>query len=92
MKTIIIGVSSAVLEYNHGKEGIYELMKLIGLSIGEVQQKSTKNIMKRFKRVKLHNKVTPAVKRRRKDLRSIKKKWTDKNKEQENKFYETGGF
>lgn len=85
MKTIIIGVSSAVLEYNHGKEGIYELMKLIG-------QKSTENIMKRFKRVKLHNKATPAVKRGRKDLRSIKKKWTDKNKEQENKFYETGGF
>lgn len=50
-----IGVSSSVLKYNHGKEA--KLKKLIGLSIDEVQQKSTENITKCFKRVK----ATPAV-------------------------------
>ena len=86
-----IGVSSAVLEYNHGKEGIYKVMKLIGLSIGAVQKMSTENIVKRFKRVQVH-KATPTVKRRRKDFWSIKKKWIDKNTEQEKKSYKAGGF
>jgi len=71
-KTLEIGVSSAVLEFNNGKEGIFDVMKRAGLSIGEIQKQSTEKASMRCKRV-LVNKSTPVVKRRRKDLRAVKK-------------------
>ena len=62
-----------------------------GLNIGTFQSALSEKVVRRHKRT-IQQKSSEKGKRRRKDLRAIKKKWTDKNEEQEGKMYEDGGF
>ena len=90
-KTLEIGVYSAVLEFNDGKRGIEKAMIIAGLNIGTFQSALSEKVVRRHKRT-IQQKSSEKGKRRRKDLRAIKKKWTDKNEEQEGKMYEAGSF
>ena len=90
-KTLEICVSSAVLEYNTGKKGIEIVMNKAGLKIGRLQSESYHNVQSRQKRHMIR-KSSERFKRRRKDLRAIKKHWIDKSKEQEGETHEAGGF
>jgi len=90
-KTLEIGVHSAILEFNEGKSGIERVMELAGVVIGELQSFQNENVLRRHNVSRRRKSSTP-VKTRRKSLRALRKNWSDKNKEQEEKVYEVGCF
>jgi len=63
-KTLEIGVASAVLEFNEGKDGILQVFKNVGLKIGQIQHQSTVRLGVKRKR-HLDRKSSSPVKRRR---------------------------
>ena len=73
-KPLEICVSSAVLEYNEGKNGIIQAMKGVGLMIGEQQETCYKKLeFLRKRHMEMEGK-------RRKDIRYLRKEWEDKRK------------
>ena len=90
-KTLEICVSSAVLEFNEGKNGIEYVTMKVGLNIGELQSIAYCKIDSTRKRQMVRKLSTPC-KQRRKDIRSIRKRWGGKNKGKGGKTYEAGGF
>jgi hypothetical protein len=90
-KTLEIGIYSAVIIFNEGIEGIKEVMRKAGMEIGNVQRKTNEKISFKRKR-RLMLKSLPPVKRRRKDMRDIKRYKSDKNKETEEVTYKAGSF
>ena len=90
-KTLEIGISSAVIEFNEGKAGIEDVMKRARLPIGKLQSAQNKKALKKHTVLRARKSTSP-VKNRRKTLRAIHKNWGDKNKEQEGKVYQAGGF
>ena len=90
-KTLEICVSSAVIEFNEGKLGIQSIFKKAGMKIATMQSQSYQRAQLKRKH-DFVRKTTPRFKQRRKDIRSIRKNGTDKNKETEGKLYEAGGF
>ena len=63
----------------------------VDLNIGELQSIAYCKIDSSRKRQIVRKSSTPC-KQRRKDIRSIRKRWDDKNKGKEGKTYEAGGF
>ena len=90
-KTLEIGISSAIIEFNEEKSGIEAVLKGAKLSVGKLQSVQNQKALKRHSSSRLRKSSSP-VKQRRKTLRAIKKNWADKNKEKEGKVYEAGGF
>jgi len=90
-KTLEIGISSAIIEFNEGKTGIEAVLKGAKLSVGKLQSVQNQNALKRHSSSRLRKSSSPG-KQRLKTLRAIKKNWADKNKEKEGKVYEAGGF
>ena len=80
-----------MLEFNDGKSGINKVMEKAGLKVGACQSAMSEKVTRRHKRI-IKLKSSNKAKQRRKELRSIKKHWTDKNDEQEGKTYEAGAF
>jgi hypothetical protein len=88
--TIQIGVNSAILEFNDGPMGVMSVLEDFGLSgqaaCTHADIQSTKS-KKRAAR-----KSSDRVKKRRRALRTIKKGFSDKEKEKEKPSYVAGGF
>ena len=90
-KTLEICVSSAVLEFNEGKSGILKVLKKLGLAAGYLQLSAYKSIdLKR--KSNMERKSSTPFKKRCKDIRCIRKGWSDTNKEKEGSTYGSGGF
>ena len=87
-KTLEIGAASAVLDFNEGKDGIFQVFKNVGLKIGQIQHQGTARLGVKRKR-HLDRKSRSPVKRRRK---ADRKHYTDKNKESEGTTYKAGEF
>ena len=66
-------------------------MMKVCLNIGELQSIAYCKIDSTRKRQMVRKSSTPC-KQRRKDIRSIRKRWGDKNKGKEGKSYEAGAF
>jgi hypothetical protein len=87
-----MGVNSAVLSFNEGSSGIYRVFKHLNLDLGK--NTITSSVKKDQKRLQnMVKKGQPQKKRRRKDLRGIRKGWIDKDQDQSSKnSYEKGCF
>jgi len=90
-KTLEMGISSAVLQFNIGRDGIFHVLEVAGLQLGTEQRKSNTTLVQRNKRRILRKSKSP-VKRRRIELRAIRKNWDTKNNEEEEETYTPGGF
>ena len=80
--TLELGVSSAVLQFNDGASGFSTVLSLLGIPEGSQTQKVKKLILKKYKK-RRDLKRDEEVKTRRKKLRSIRKGFLDKEKEEE---------
>ena len=77
-----IGVNSATIEFNDGPKGIYKVLSHFNVRPGYLtRRKSTEKLLKRVKATE--KRQSEISKRRRKQLRSIKKGFIDKEKEKE---------
>ena len=87
-----MGVHSAIIEYNDGATCVGKVLKLLGVEAGYFYEKAT--IKRNTKRIiNSRRKSSEKGIARRKSLRTIKKGFLDKEKEQEKeKSYEYGGF
>ena len=87
-----IGVNSAIIEFNDGPTGIYNVLKHFKIRPGTLTKDSS--IKKLMKRIKKTDKLAlKAVKNRRKKLRSMKKGFLDSEREKEGgESYVAGGF
>ena len=86
-----MGVHSAIIEYNDGATGVGKVLKLLGVEPGYFYEAAT--IKRNTERIKnSRRKSSEAGIARRKSLRTIKKGFLDKEKEQEkDKSNEYGG-
>ena len=76
-----MGVNSAILSFNEGSSGIYHVFKHLNLDFGKnTIISSVKKDQKRLQN--MVKKGQPKKKRRRKELRGIRKGWIDKDQEQ----------
>ena len=88
-----MGVNSANLSFNEGSSGIYRVFKHLNLDFGK--NAITSSVKKDQKRLQnMVKKGQPKKKkRRRKELRGIRKGWIDKDQEQLSKIsYKKGCF
>jgi len=69
-KTLEIGISSAVIEFNEGKTGIEEVMKRAGLTVRKLQSAQNKKVFKKHTVLRARKSTSP-LKNRRKTLRAI---------------------
>lgn len=76
-KTLEIGVNSGIIEFNEGKTGIEKVMKKAGLVVGHLQSLQNDKVLKRHT-VTIRRKSSSPVKRQRKNLRAVRKNWSDK--------------
>ena len=77
-----MGVYSAVLEFNLRRSGIEQVMIKAGIRFGKMQQICTERISDTRKErydTSKERKSSDKFKQRRKVIRYIQKKWTDKN-------------
>ena len=80
--TLQIGVNSAIFQFNEGPCGVDDVLRYLSIEPGAVLiHISSKRTLKRMSKAAL--KASEIGKKRRKKLRSIKKGYTDKEKEQE---------
>lgn len=90
-KTVQIAAASAVLHFNTGPIGIINVMKRLGIEKGHFTNAgSDKKSRKRMKSMERKN--TDRFKKRRKQLRALKKGWQDKEVQQEGETYAAGKF
>jgi len=89
--TLECAVNSAVIEFNEGPCGINAVLRELGVSLGVLTQKgSNKKALWRNKSIK--QKLSEIGKKRRKQLRRMKKGYADAEKEQEGgESYMSGG-
>ena len=87
-----MGVNSAVIEFNDGPRGLYNVLEYFKLEPGYVTQR--KSVERLRKRINLSiKKQSENVKLRRKILRSLRKGYSDKEKEKEGgDSYAAGAF
>ena len=88
---IEIATASAVINFNDGAHGIEKVMKRLGIAPGKfmVRHGRKKNLQRMNDSLK---KASSAGKQRRKKLRSVKKGYEDKEKEEEGEIYKSGGY
>ena len=89
--TMEIAAASAVVQYNEGATGINCAMKRLGIVPGKFMTKAGKIRDKK----RLNNslrKSSETGKKRRKQLRSARKDYEDKEKEQEGDIYLSGAY
>ena len=91
-KVLEMGVNSAIIEFNDGPKGIYNVLKYLQLQPGFVTERNSTEKLK--KRVNLARKKQSArVKIRRKVLRGVRKGYSDKEREKEGgDSYVAGAF
>ena len=92
-KVLEIDVYSAIIEYNDGSAGIFDVLEYVGIrSRGLMTEKGT--LDRNTKRIKNSaKKCSEKVINRRKSLSTIKKGYLDMEKEAENgESYVTGNF
>ena len=89
---IEMGVNSAVIEFNEGASGIYDILGHFGIPPGCITMKlSDKHSQKQAKNTE--RKMSSEGKRRRTKLRSIRKGYLDKEEASEGgKSYEPGSY
>ena len=88
--TLETGVNSAIIEFNEGPSGIILVLREFGL-LGFTT--STKSVIQTIKYEKRSaTTCSNVVKKRRKVLRSIKKGYSDQEKEKKKPSYVAGGF
>lgn len=87
-----MGVDSAVIEFNDGPKGLYNVLEYFKLDLGYIAKR--KSVEKLTKRVNLASKKqSETVIERRKILRGLRKGYTDKEKEEEGgDSYAAGAF
>ena len=80
--TLQCGVNSAVIQFNEGPCGVHDVLKYFSIEPGCVMTRSSnKRAINRMRNI--DSKASETGKRRRKKLRSIKKGYMDREKEQE---------
>lgn len=92
-KVLEIGVNSAIIEYNDGASGVFDVLEFVGVNTrGILTEKGT--VARNYRRIKNSSvKCSEKGKIRRKTLRSIKKGFLDTEKETEIvESYVAGGF
>ena len=90
-KNLEVGVASAVCAINDGQAAIKYVLERMSLKPGaQAEKRLTLSSRKRKQQVKLRN--SERAKKRRKQLRSIKKGWNDTLKEVEGEIYGAGKF
>ena len=88
--TIEIGVNSAVIEFNMGSNGILSVLSEFGLNGFVTTSKvKKKNVLCKKQ---LSRKSSDTFKKRRKILKTIKKGFSDKEKDKGKPSYVAGGF
>ena len=87
-----LGVNSAVLEFNEGPSGIHSVLNHFSIKSGIFTKKASAEKLK--VRVRgIDKKESEAVRRRRKQLRSIRKGYLDKEREEEGgESYVSGAY
>ena len=90
-RIIDIATASAVLYFNDGCKGLKRIFQRLGIKNGVYTMKLGAEV-DQHRVCNMNRKSTQRVKRRRKQLRSIKKGFDDDNGEKERHKYETGGF
>ena len=87
-----MGVNSAVVEFNDGPQGIYNVLGCLRLEPGFVTERGSMEKLRR--RVNLaRKKQSETIKKRRKTLRGLRKGYSDKEKGKEGgESYAAGAF
>ena len=90
-KVVEIGTASAICHMNDGSKSISNVLDRMGLQTGTEAAKGFDRSVRKRKRLRLRQE-SERCKRRRKQLRSLKKGWNDTVMEQEGVTYGAGQF
>ena len=90
-KTLQIAVASAVCHLNDGKEAIKNVLNTVALNPGS---QTEQGLQRSSRKRKMHSawKQSDGAKKRRKQLRALKKGWNDRLAQQEGETYAAGKF